>query len=246
MNLMLRPLMVCMWVAVMGTAWAQEPANALTGFQQNTAKRSIEWRTLATNLELRLARFLPCDPRIRSAIEETGRASDARIAALTTYWMAVSGKSKSQLDAIRKLMDQEEARKGDWSLENTEAEQERAMVTEQNGFLAIGVNHVPAFAGAQKALSATTQTMLQMEAEARDRQTTGTQLAADLNALLTAGQTRQSAIEAELKSIAAEGTRWAGYYAARSSRAQTECEITNQDAGAPAARRPATKKGSGK
>src|ERR1700690_863903 len=133
---MTRLPMVCVGLAVAGAAWAQEPANAFASFQQNAAKRESEWVTLATNLEQRLARLLPCDPRIRGAIEETSRASDARVTALTTYWMAVSGKSKSQIDAIRRLMAQEEARKGEWPVDRTEAAQEHAAVIEKNGFLA--------------------------------------------------------------------------------------------------------------
>src|SRR5882672_3557372 len=107
----IRLWMVCVGLAVTGAGWAQEPANALTSFQQNAAKRSAEWNTLAANLEQRVARLLPCDRLIRSAVDEVGRASEARIVALTTYWLAVSGKSKNQADAIRRLMAQEEARK---------------------------------------------------------------------------------------------------------------------------------------
>src|SRR5690348_10548895 len=131
MKRMRRLSMVCLWLAVMGTAWAQDAANALTSFQQNAARRDSEWTTLATNLEQRLARFLPCDARIRGAIEETSRASDARIAALTTYWMAVSGRSKNQVDAVRRLTAEEEARKGEWSVDRTESEQERAAAMQQ-------------------------------------------------------------------------------------------------------------------
>src|SRR5260370_33447924 len=96
--------LVGVWFAVTGAAGGEDPADALTSFQQNAAKRSAEWSTLAANLEQRVARLLPCHPRIRSAVEEVSRASEARIVALTTYWIAVSGKSKNQIDAIRPLM----------------------------------------------------------------------------------------------------------------------------------------------
>jgi hypothetical protein len=234
-------------MAVAGTAWAQQPASALTGFEQNAVKRNSEWLTLATNLEQRLGRLLPCDARIRGAIEETGRASEARVTALTTYWMALSGKSKSQLDAIRRLMTQEEARKGEWIVDHTEAGQERTAVAEQSNLLAEGVARVPALAGAQSALTATTQAMLPIETQTTDRQSTGEVLATELNDLLAASQARQVAIEAQLKFISAEGVRWSAYYAARLSRAQTECAATGQDAGTDdPPRKPAAKKGASK
>ena len=239
---MVRMIRLCMvsWLAVTGAAWAQEPANALATFQQNAAKRSAEWGTLTANLEQRVARLLPCDPRVRGAVEEVGRASEARIAALTTYWMAVSGKSKNQTDAIRKLLAQGEARKDEWTTDRTEAEQERATVAEQSGFLAVSVNRQPALARAQRALTAATQAMGQIETQVRDRETAGEQLVGELRDLLTASQARQGAIEAQLKFISAEGTRWSAYYAARRARAQTECAITKGGAaaaGAPAAPR---------
>jgi hypothetical protein len=245
MDRMIQLAMVCVGLAVTGTAWAEQPATALTSFQQNASKRNSEWITLTTNLEQRLARFLPCDPRIRSAIEETSRASEARITALTTYWMAVSGKSKSQLEAIRRVTAQEEGRKGDWSIDRTEAEQERAAVTEQVGFLAISVNRSPGLGDAQGALAAAAKAMVQAETQVQDRQNSGDQFATELHELLTAGEARQNAIETELRIISAEGPRWSAYYSARQARAQTECSITGQDAGADAspASKPATKKG---
>ena len=245
----IRLSMVCVCLAVTQAVWAQEPANALATFEQNAVKRNSEWTTLATNLEQRLARFLPCDSRIRSAVEETSRASEARTTALTTYWMALSGKSKNQIDAIRRLMAQEEARKSDWASDRSEAGQERAAVTEQSNLLANGVTRVPALAGSQAALTATAQAMMKIESQIEERQNTGDQLTAELRDLMTASQARQNAIEAQLKLIGAEGARWSAYYAARLSRAQTECEITGQDAGADAdapARRPAPKKGASK
>lgn len=239
---------VCVSLAAAAAAWAQQPASALTGFEQNAVKRNSEWSILATNLEQRLGRLLPCDSRIRGAIEETGRASEARVTALTTYWMALSGKSKSQLDAIRRLMAQEEARKGEWIADHTEAGQQRAAVTEQSNLLAAGVARVPALAGAQGALTATSQAMLPIETQIDERQSTGEVLATELNDLLAASQARQVAIEAQLKFISAEGTRWSAYYATRLSRAQTECAITGQDAEAddPPVRKPAAKKGASK
>lgn len=245
---MIRLSMVCVWLAVTAAAWGQAPVNVLATFEQNAAKRNSEWTTLSTNLEQRLARFLPCDSRIRSAIEETSRASEARITALTSYWMAVSGKSKSQIDAIRRLRAQEEARKGEWAADRAEAQQEQAAVAQQSGLLAVGVSRVPALAGAQTALAAAAQAMRKLQQEFEERQLTGDQLTAELGELLAASQARQSAIEAQLKLIGTEGTRWSAYYTARLERAQTECAITDADPANdhPPARQASPKKGASK
>ena len=240
--------LVCVTLAIAPAGWAaEEPASALSSFQQTAARHESEWLTLTTNLEQRLARLLPCDPRIRAAIEETSRASDARVTALTTYWMAVAGKSKNQTEAIRRLFANEEARKGEWSKDRAEADQEHAKVIEQNGFLAIGVGRTPALAEAQKALTAATQSMLKVEAQIQERQTSGEKLAGALREMLTASDARQNAIETQLRSISLEGSRWTVYYAARIARAQTECAITNPgEAADPPPRKPAVKKGPAK
>jgi hypothetical protein len=230
--------MVCIWFAVVSATAAQEPANPLTGFQQAAAKRAAEWATLTSNLEQRVARLLPCDPRGQDAIEETARASEARTVAFTTYWLAVSGRSKSQLDAIRRLQAQEEARKAEWASDRSDAEEELAAVAEQSGFLAISANRLPGLANAQQSLTAAAQVLRQIESQIQTRETTGVESAGELRDLLTAGQARQNAIEAQLKFISTEGARWTAYYDARLKRGQIECAITNSGAAVPPAPAP--------
>jgi len=231
---MIRLWMVCIWLTVASLAQAQKPVNALTGIQQNATKRTAEWTTLTANLEQRVARLLPCDPRVRSSIEEATQASEARTVALTTYWLGVSGTSKSQTDAIRRLLAQEESRKDEWTRDRADAEEERTAVTEQMGFLAVSVNRLPDLANAQKSLTAATQALRQIESQIQARETTGDRLVAELRALLAASQSRQNAVEAQLKLIAAEGAGWSSYYDARLKRSQTECAITNMGAPPPA------------
>jgi len=237
--------LICAGLAATAASWAQTQPDALSRFQQNAERRSAEWTTLATNLEQRVTRLLPCDPRISAAIEGSGRASEARIAALTTYWMGVAGRSRNQMEAIRRLMTQEEARKDEWASERSHAEEERTAVAEQNGFLAVSVNQLPALAEAQKSLTAATQKLLQIETQMQARELVGNQLAGELRDLLAASQARQNDIDAQIKFISAEGVRWNAYYDARLNRAQMECIITNPGAEtvAPAPRAPASQKG---
>lgn len=208
-------------------AWGQSQPDALSGFQQNAERRSTEWSTLAVNLEQRVTRLLPCDPRVRGAIEETGRASEARIAALNTYWMAVAGKSRDQTESIARLLTQEEGRKAEWTNEAAHAGEERAAVAEQNGFLAVSANRLPALASVQTSLTTATQTLQQVHARIQARESAGGSLVGELRDLLTAAQSRQNDIDAQLKSLGTEGARWGAYYDARLKRAQMECAITN-------------------
>jgi hypothetical protein len=228
---MIRLKMVCIALAVASAAGAQDPANSLTGFQQTAARRTAEWTTLTVNLEQRVARLLPCDARVRGAIEETSRASEARTVASTTYWLALSGVAKTQVDAIRRLQAQEEAGKETWTVDRTEAGEELAAVAQQSGFLAISANRLPALGDAQKSLSAAAQALRQIESQIQAREASADQLIAELRDLLAAGLARQNAIEAQLRFISTEGSRWSAYYDARLKRAQTECFITNPGAG---------------
>src|SRR5579862_9689813 len=115
-----------------GIVSAQGPApNSLPALQQTVSQRTAEWNTLATNLEQRVARLLPCDPQARAAIEETSRASDARSIALNSYWTVVSQQSKEQVEAIRGLLAKEEDRAGDWASDANQAHADVASAASQ-------------------------------------------------------------------------------------------------------------------
>ena len=77
--------------ALEGIVFAQAPApGSLPALQQSVSQRTAEWNTLATNLELRVARLLPCDPQARAAIEEVQGAGVQRrgAAAASAYGAA--------------------------------------------------------------------------------------------------------------------------------------------------------------
>ena len=220
-------------IAAAGALSAQDTAaNSLATLQENAAKRTTEWSTLATNLEQRMARLLPCDARVRTSVEEVSRASDARTVALTTYWTMVSIKSKAQVEAIRGLLAQEEGRADDWAKDRTDAQTDVAVTNAQAASLGLSLRQLPALANPQKSLEAITQMYRVLEGQTQERETSAGQLIDDLRELLRAGQARQSAIEDRIKAIGTEGLRWSGYYAARQARAQIECSITNPAAAA--------------
>jgi hypothetical protein len=225
-----------------GIVSAQDPApSSLPALQQSASQRTAEWNTLATNLELRVARLLPCDPQARSAIDEVSRASEARSVALTSYWTVASLQSKTQVEAIRGLLSQEEERVGDWVVDASQAQADVSFATGLGTSLATGVQQIPALANPQKDLEAIAEQSRLLEKQVRDRAAAHGRLIDDLRELLNAGQARQAAIDERLRTVGVEGQRWSAYYAARQARAQTECFLINPAgaAGQPAGSRPA-------
>ena len=228
-----------LWMlAAMAVAAQDKPTGPLPSLQQNVDKRTTEWDTLANNLEVRIGRLLPCDPRVRGAVEEVSRASEARIVALTEYWLAVSAASKTQTEAVRRLLAQEDARAAERKTDQTDAEQERVAVNAQLTDLGESAKRLPSLAAAQKALEGLAQSSAKMATLATERGQSAERLSQELRDLLAATQARQTAIENAMKALAAEGLRWSGYYSSRQARAQTECTITNPG-GATAPRAPA-------
>jgi hypothetical protein len=220
-------------VATGGIASAQAPApSSLAALQQSASQRTAEWNTLATNLEQRIARLLPCDPQARAAIDEVSRASEARSVALTSYWTVASLQSKTQLEAIRGLLSQEEERVGDWVVEASQARTDVASATAQGASLASSVAQVPALANPQRDLDAIAGQYRLLEKQAQDRAAAHGKLIDDLRELLDTSQTRQTAIDERVRTVGVEGSRWSAYYAARQARAQSECSLINPGAAA--------------
>ena len=203
-------LVACLTAAV--ALRAQDPgAKSLPALQEAAAKRTAEWITLTTGLEPRLVRLLPCDPRVRSSIEEVAKAADSRTLALTSYWNMASIQSKAQLDAVRALLAREEERGGDWSKEKAEAALELAATSAQADALKASMKQMPALANPQKDLEALAATDRLLADQAQDRATGGSLLLTALRDLLKASQARQSSIDEHLKSVTAEGQRWSAY-----------------------------------
>ena len=228
--------------ALEGIVSAQGPTpSSLPALQQSVSQRTTEWNTLATNLEQRVARLLPCDPQARAAIDEVSRASEARSVALTSYWTVASVQSKTQVEAIRRLLAQEEARVGDWVVDASQAQADVAFATALRTSLASSASQVPALANPQKNLEAIAEQYRLLEKQAQERAAGGARLIDDLRELSNTSQARQAAIDERLRTVGVEGQRWSAYYAARQARAQTECSLINPAAafGPSAVPRPA-------
>jgi len=208
-------------------AFAQQ-ADPLTTRQVVAQKRNAEWETLAKGLESRIARMLPCDPRVKGAIEEVSRTSQARLAALSDYLQAANAQAKADVERARQSAADSAIATKEAGVELTEAEQQRAAVEGQLAELKDSARRRPALDDAVAKLTAiqaiTVAHIARLQQEAARRSA----LSSSLADLAASYQARQSAIDTKLAALVEETTDWVNYYTTRLARAQTECSITNR------------------
>lgn len=199
---------------------------------QTAQKRALEWEALAKDMNDRMARILPCDPRALAAVNEVSRASEARLGALADYLRAVSARAFAETAAARNLLDAEDKRAVEADLERADAGQEQTAVDTQSDALARSVKQRTSLEVPQKLL-AQIAAMIHQRAAAADQQAGAADAAvALLRDLVAKFEARDAALREEFAASEAERARWNGYYAARQARAQIECSIT-QVGGAP-------------
>src|ERR1700692_249645 len=121
---------ICFALFAATAAHAQDVAD-LTALEQTAQKRHAEWEALAKDMNDRMARILPCDPRALAAVTQVSRASEARLGALADYLRAVSAQAFAETAAARNLLIAEEKRGVEASLEGADAAQEQTAVDTQ-------------------------------------------------------------------------------------------------------------------
>jgi hypothetical protein len=224
-------------LAVAGSANAQEvPVDPLATLRQTADKASARWETLAKSLEPGIATLLPCDPKIRAAVEEVSRASDVRLAALAAYLKAAAAKAKQDTDAAKQVLAVQATLAGGWNTESDEAGQEHTAIEAQIANLKESMRKRGALAGAEQALVELANMVKQRGAKAEEQAGRRDGIDALLGDMVVAYQARQTALENESSLLDSEVAKWSSYYAARLSRAITECSIINP--GAAARKRP--------
>jgi ABC-type transporter Mla subunit MlaD len=235
---------VCVWILSTMTLAAQERAQekppALATLRQAAEKSAAEWDTLAGGLETRIARLLPCDPRVFSAIEEVSRASQARLTTFRQYLEAAAGAAKDDADAVQRFVGYLDTLAPELNTERAEAEQVRVAIDAQFKELSESVSRRKSLEDAQKALARLAGVVRQRVTQTEEDAGRVELLKASLAELGAQYQARQKALETEVSASASEAERWSEYYFARTARSQTECTITNA-AVAPASR-PAPRK----
>ena len=212
------------------------PADPLDNYRHTAEKKLAEWDVLAKGLEPKIARMLPCDPRMRSAIEEVSRASEARVAAVIQYLQAAVAKAKNEADTTQQMLSNQETSAAEIDADRNETELERVAIDARLTALRESLKKRASLGEAEQTLQRIADGKLRAVQEAAQSGRKSV-LTATLQDLLTAYRAQHAALENELAAIEAERTRWSEYYAARLARAQVECTIIN-----PAARPPAQRK----
>lgn len=235
--------MVALLSAVTLASGQDRPASTSSEAAQNAEKRTNELSILASSLEQKVARMLPCDPRVRTAIEEVSRASEARFAALIAYWQEIAKRSSGQAETARMLIADNDARRAEWRADRADSEQEQTRLGTQTSDLRESARQQAALATAARVLNGISQNTAAAAKQTVTREEASAKLDASLKDLIKATQARQTAIENEVKALGTENDRWTAYYAARIMRAQMECSITGPPGASDSASPRAPKKG---
>jgi hypothetical protein len=218
----------------------QSPA-AISDLAQIVDKKNADWSALTASLEPRLARFLPCDARVKTAVEEVSRASDVRFAAMSAYWQEIERQSKEQAQTATALAGENDGRLALWSEERADSEKARAVLEDHAADLQVSVKGMAALTAASRNLDDILRNSESITRQSLEREEAIAQLNARWKDVARSSPLRDAAIENELKSLANERDRWNAFYAARIARAQMECSLTGaQRTAAPRTASPRT------
>jgi hypothetical protein len=218
-------VLICAAIISFSAMRAQDTPDLAT-LQQTALKRHTEWETLAKDMNDRIARMLPCDPRALATVNEVSRASEARLGALSDYLRAASAQAFAETAAARSLLNAEDRRAVEASLERADAGQEQTAVDTQSDALAQSLKQRTSLEAPQKLLAQIAATIHQRAAAAEQQAGAADAAVALLRDLVAKFEARDAALREEFAASEAERTRWNGYYAARRTRAQIECTIT--------------------
>ena len=205
---------------------AQE-GDPLPGLAATAAKAAANWETLAKGLEAKIARMLPCDPRVAASIDEVRLASQTRLAAMNQYLQAAVAQAREDSDVARNALVSEQASARDAETDHAEAEQERIAIDGQLSGLTDSAKSRPALEDARGMLQSIETSVAARAAQLQAQSANRAALVSALKDVSEARLARQRALEAELGVMAIETARFTDYYAARLARARTECDVTN-------------------
>lgn len=215
----------------------QQPVSQSSGAVAEAAQaadqRNAEWNALTASLEQRVARMLPCDARVLSAIDEVARASDVRFAAMTAYWQAVENRSKEQAARAGATAAEIQPRVAASKNELADSEQMQTQFEGRAAELREAMNKLPTLGRAAEDLDVIEEQSETVEGRSRERLNALAALSERWSDVIRASERRDAALENVVKALASERDRWKTFYAARAARARTECTLTSA-AGAPA------------
>ncbi len=201
-------------------------AQGLADLDQAATKAHNDWFKLASDLDVRVARMLPCDAGATAAIEETGRAATARIVALTAYTRAAADQAAQDVGMVREIQKSEVARMSGAAADRTDMEAERAAVQTQLATLGESLRRKLTLTSAfdeLRIIEALVRDRTSMAATTASASDSASKLYDDLTKSL---EQRESALRKQVSALEDERLRWNGYYTARLARARIECSVT--------------------
>jgi hypothetical protein len=205
----------------------QAKPDSLAALRQTAEKTTADWNTLAKGLEQKIARLLPCDPAGRAAVDEVSRASAARLAALSAYVKAEAAAAKETTETVKRVLSAQSSLGGGWTAEHAEADQEHTALEAQIAELKESMRKRGSLHDAEQVLIEISRKVKERAAKAEEQANRKDIVNNLLGDLLAASQQRQIALESEAAQLEVESGRWSSYYAARVTRATTECSIIN-------------------
>jgi len=224
---------VLLYTLIAGISAAQNPPpDSLAQLEQAVLKATTDWQGVAKDLEGRIARMLPCDPRTKAAIDEVSNASQNRLAALAQYYKASLTLAENRTAGAKRLLDAEDARTMALIADKLHGDEVLAAVVAAVADLGQGARTQPALESARAALQQTADMLKQRLQLAQDQAERRDAVMDSLKALVAAYQIRETAVKEASAAFEVEHAKWNAYYAARAQRAQTECAITGGAGGA--------------
>jgi len=209
-----------LFVSCYGLVCAQ---STLSDLEQTASKAQAQWYGLASVLDTRLTRLLPCDAAAAAAIEEAHQASTARLVALIAYTKAVADQTAKDVVMARQIQRSEAEYLATLGPERADTEQERAGIESQLNNLTDSVRRKVSLTIASDELRA-------LEASVRERATliashaTATEGSLPrYESLALALVQREAALRKQVTALEDERAKWNGYYTARLARARVEC-----------------------
>src|SRR6266849_2037280 len=107
----MRPVLVFAFACA--AAAQAPPPDSLASLEQDVLKANTDWQVLAKDLDARVGRMLPCDPRAKTALDDVIKASQNRLAALERYYQAADALAANRAEGSKRLVIAEEGRAAD-------------------------------------------------------------------------------------------------------------------------------------
>jgi septal ring factor EnvC (AmiA/AmiB activator) len=177
--------------------------------------------------------MLPCDPRIKSSVEEVSKASEARLEALMVYIGSTVSAARGETDNLRRMLSELQNQSADLNSERVQTNLELAAIEKQLADLDISARQRPSLAEPRKLLEDLRAAGQQRASGAPERNQRINSLIATLVLAIPEFTARQAALLDVQARAQSESALWRAYYVARIARADTECSVTGISGGAP-------------